>query len=195
MKKLLFYFGIISCAAAMMVSCGGEATCDVTEVRAGIDGTQGVITFDGGACEVLYSPDWVNVYPKENTARYFVAQNKTSELREGCIVLACSKSIFSIPVIQGTRASYLVLSEKAVNMDHDGDKARVAVITNGGKVSIKSIPQVEATLKGDYLTLVSEKNEGKKISGRIKVTSGKLVRYINVTIEANPDAITDGSEL
>ena len=44
------------------------------------------------------------------------------------------------------------------------------------------MPEVMATIDGDYLTLISHKNEASKRVGTVKVTSGKLTRSLSVVI-------------
>jgi hypothetical protein len=184
MKKLLFNLGIILFAAATMASCGGDVTCDVKNITAVAKGEQGKLLIEGtdGPCKVIYAPEWMSVNVDENVIRYYVTPNNTKVGRESCLVVACAKKTFYFPIKQACKSPYLILSEKKVEMGSEGDTVRIAVITDGGKVSVKSMPEVMATIDGDYLTLISQKNEASKRVGTVKVTSGKLTRSLSVVI-------------
>lgn len=186
MKKLLFFNWLIAlCAAAMMVSCGGDAgeSCGMKEIAVDVKGAQeSLVLSDNGTCELIYAPEWVNASIDKNVLHYNIAKNDTSEPRESCIVVKSGNKTLSIPVRQGVKATYLMLSKNKINMKQEGDMAKVAVITNGGEVTVQPGNNAKATLNGDYLTITSEKNDGIQKIETIKVKSGKLTKTISVII-------------
>lgn len=189
MKKQLFKCAMMVYAAAMLVSCSGEAnlSCDVKTIAVDVNGTQDSLLMQGtnGSCEVVYAPEWVTVTAHDTVVNYAIEANKDSVSREGCLVVKSGDSQLSIPVVQGVKTSYMLLTDKEVKMNREGDTVRVAVVTDGGKVNIEAMPEIETALNGNYLTLISKKNEGKQISGEIKITSGDISEKITVTIEGD----------
>lgn len=189
MKKQLFKCAMMVYAATMLVSCSSDAnlSCDVKKIAADVNGVQDSLMLKGtdGSCEVVYAPDWVNVSTHDTVVNYVIAANKDSVPREGCIVVTSGHSQLSIPVEQGVKTSYLLLTDNEVKMAREGDTVRVAVVTDGGKVNIEAFPEIGTALNGSYLTLISKKNEGKQISGEIKLTSGDISEKITVTIEGD----------
>ena len=176
-------------AATILASCGSKAVvCEVSEVTIGDKATRDSFRIHGTkSCEVLFAPEWLFVSTNENAVYYSVGANISDEPRESYLILKCSGEQIVLPVIQGAKPSYLIVSKNKLTMNHDGDTAQVALLTNGGVVTIKSsIPQLKVTRDGNYITIVSEKNEGKQKVGTIKITTGKISKTITVTIPAAP---------
>ena len=188
MKRLLLTFGIIAFAATVLVSCGGDVVCDVSEIALSEKAARDSFKVHGAkSCKVVFAPEWLQVSSNENVVYYSVGANKGTEPRESYVVLECNGEQIVLPVIQGAKPSYLILSKNKITMNNEGDSVDVAVLTDGGKVTIKtSIPELKVTRDGNYITIVSEKNEGKQKVGTIKVTSGKIVKTITVTILGTP---------
>lgn len=184
MKRLLLSFSVLAFAATILVSCGSNVVCDVNEVAISEKATRDSFQIPGAkSCEVVFAPEWLQVSTNDNIVYYSASANKGDEPRESCIVLKCKGEEFVIPVVQGVKPSYLVVSKNKVEFESEGGTKRIAVLTDGGIVTIKSsIPELKVTRKGNYLTIVAEKNEGMQRVGTVKVTSGKLTKTINVTI-------------
>lgn len=184
MKRLLLSFSVLAFAATILVSCGSNVVCDVNEVAISEKATRDSFEIQGAkSCEVIFAPEWLQVSTNENVVYYSASANKGDEPRESCIVLKCEGEEFVIPVVQGVKPSYLVVSKNKVEFEKEGGTKRIAALTDGGIVTIKSsIPELKVTRKGNYLTIVAEKNEGMKRIGTIRITSGKLAKTINVTI-------------
>lgn len=186
MKKQLLQCTIMACATAMMISCGSDAnvTCDVNEIAVDVNGVQDSLMLKGtdGSCEVIYAPEWVKVSAHDSVVNYVVDVNNDTVPREGCLVVGSGDTLLSFPVKQGVKTTYMMLTDKEVKMNREGDTVKVAVVTDGGKVTVESIPEIAATLNGNYLTLISKKNEGKQVSGEIILTSGDIKEKIKVTI-------------
>lgn len=189
MKRLILSFGIMAFATTVLVSCSSNAiVCDVSEVAISEKATRDSFKIHGAkSCEVLFAPEWLQVSTNENVVYYSVGANKEAEPRESYLVLKAGGEEIVLPVIQGVKPSYLIVSKNKVTMNHEGDTAQVALLTDGGKVTIKSsIPEVKVTREGNYLMLSSEKNEGKQKVGTIKITTGKITKTITVTILGAP---------
>lgn len=189
MKRLILSFGIMAFATTVLVSCSSNTiVCDVSEVAISEKATRDSFKIQGAkSCEVLFAPEWLQVSTNENVVYYSVGANKEAEPRESYLVLKAGGEEIVLPVIQGVKPSYLIVSKNKVTMNHEGDTAQVALLTDGGKVTIKSsIPEVKVTREGNYLMLSSEKNEGKQKVGTIKITTGKITKTITVTILGAP---------
>jgi hypothetical protein len=189
MKRLILSFGIMAFATTVLVSCSSNAiVCDVSEVAISEKATRDSFKIHGAkSCEVLFAPEWLQVSTNENVVYYSVGANKEAEPRESYLVLKAGGEEIVLPVIQGVKPSYLIVSKNKVTMNHEGDTAQVALLTDGGKVTIKSsIPEVKVTREGNYLMLSSEKNEGKQKVGTIKITTGKITKTITVTTLGAP---------
>ena len=188
MKRLLLSFSVLAFAATILVSCGSNVVCDVNEVAISEKATRDSFQIQGAkSCEVIFAPEWLQVSTNENVVYYSVGANKEAEPRESYLVLKAGGEEIVLPVIQGVKPSYLIVSKNKVTMNHEGDTAQVALLTDGGKVTIKSsIPEVKVTREGNYLMLSSEKNEGKQKVGTIKITTGKITKTITVTILGAP---------
>ena len=184
MKRLLLTFSIMAFATTILVSCGSEVVCEVSEIAIGEKTTRDSFKIQGAkSCEVVFAPEWLQVSTKDNVIYYSTSANKGAEPRESCIVLECKGEEIIIPVVQGVKPSYLVVSKNKVAFEREGGTKRIAALTDGGIVTIKSsIPELKVTRKGSYLTIVAEKNDGMKKMGTIRITSGKLTKTINVTI-------------
>lgn len=184
MKRLLFTFGIMACFATMLVSCGSSAECKTNYLRVDVKGAQDSFTIEGlsGNCEVIYAPEWVVASIKDNVVSYNIGENKEGAPREGCLVIGNASTRVGTNIFQGTKPSYLILSSNKVQLPREGGSAQVTIATDGGKIEVKSTSDVEATLNGNYLTLTAQKNDGMQILSTIKVSSGKLSKFINVTI-------------
>jgi hypothetical protein len=188
MKKLskLCYLMLI----ALLSSCGGDnavssSVSSITIDETGANDSVMIIGADN-ECEILASPSWMDAAVINDTViTYNVSENKDSIIKEGCLLVQCGDTCMMIPVIQGITPSYLMITDKEVKMDREGDTVRVAVVTDGGKVNIESMPEVKSSINGNYLTIISEKNDGKQITGEIKLTSGKLSETIKVTISGD----------
>ena len=188
MKKLskLCYLMLI----ALLSSCGGGNAVSSSISSISIDETGAndsvIIIGADNECKILASPSWMDVAVINDTViTYKVSENKDSIVKEGCLLVQCGDTCMMLPVVQGITPSYLMVTDKEVKMDREGDTVRVAVVTDGGKVNIESMPEVKSSINGNYLTIISEKNEGKQISGEIKLTSGKLSETIKVTISGD----------
>lgn len=193
MKRFLLNLGVLLCATAMMVSCGGDITCDTECITASVLGKQGAIHFNDGPCEVIYAPEWVKLTVKENVVNYTIAANGGATPRESCVVIDCDDTRFAISIIQGIKTSYLILSEKKVKLSNDGDTVRVALLTDGGEVEITPNPIVRTTFDGTYLTLISGKNEGVQRVGSIRLKSGRLARTLSFVIEGEKCPTCNGT--
>lgn len=195
MKRLLFTFGIMACFATMLASCSSSVDCKTNYLTVDVKGAQDSFTIDGasGECEVIYAPEWIEASIQGNVVSYNIAENKEGEPREGCLVVGNASTRVGTTVIQGVKPTYLNLSKNKVHMEREGGSAQITIVTNGGKIEVKSIPEIEAKLNGNYLTLTSQKNDGMQIVGTIKVSSGKLSKYINVTIAGEHCPTCDGS--
>lgn len=184
MKRLLLTLGIMAFAAAILVSCGSDVVCEVSEIAIGEKATRDSFKIQGvKSCEVIFAPEWLQVSTNENVVYYSASANTSDEPRESCVVLECSGEQIVLPVVQGIKPSYLVVSKSKVEFEREGGTKRVAALTDGGMLTFKSsIPELKVTREGNYLLLTAEKNDGMKRLGTVKITSGKLAKSISVSI-------------
>lgn len=138
-----------------------------------------------GECRVLTCPSWMNVTLNDTVVKYKVEANSDSVAKEGCLLVQSGDSRVMIPVEQGVKPTFLMVSKKQVKMNRDGDTVNIAVATDGAKVNVESFPEVTAILDGECLTLTSKKNEGKLLSGKVTIVAGEHKQEVAVTIDGD----------
>ena len=199
-KKLLTFLMLGVLGLSMMVSCGSnsESTTSQAEEKSMLKSSVSSIAIDengaedsvviigaNGECRVLACPSWMNITLQDTVVKYKVGINSDSVAKEGCLLVQSGDSRVMIPVVQGIKPTFLMVSEKKVTMDRDGDTINVAVATDGVKVNVESFPEVTAILDGECLTLTSKKNEGKLLRGTVKIVAGEHKQEVVVIIDGD----------
>lgn len=194
MKKLILF----AAAALMLAACGPKEfnlssktkSIDLPETAA-TDSL--VVNGSDGDCELEYAPQWIEAEVRDSVVTFKVQANSTGKTRKDAIVVKCGKSTLSVPVSQYAKATKLELPNGAeIKLPREGGSEELVVVCDG-MVKVEGFEGVEANYSNGKLTVKAPKNEGSRIKGDVRLSSGELEQTVKVTVDGDICTLCKGT--
>lgn len=164
MRNLLKIFVIVA-AVVILTDCNRDATyltSDSKELTLTKTGGKDSVALhsDGAEFQLVSSPEWVDVALKDSTMFVEVKENMSGSPRSGNIVVKNGSKNLSLPISQGSVASYMTVSRNSVTIGQNGEPDTLSVKTDGSDLHLENIEGIQTEFKNGVLTLKSNGNQG-----------------------------------